>query len=391
MSIDEAVRVGLAIHPQVRAAESDVRAADTDVKVAKGGYYPSVSVSGGPRSLDLDGLSYEVTAAQMLYDWGRVSSKVENARAAKRQLSEDMLVKRDAAALDIAETYLDVLVTERLIAADNLHIERLREILEMTEIRSEGGYADRSEPERANLELARAQEQLVTDQGQLADARSQFETLVGTAATALDEPAPQSMSHYIETSDLAVIIADAPLYQKAVEDTKIAYAELRDTRSSLLPQLNVEATTMRRDIGGRAQSDSTIALRFRMNSFQGFSNFQRVSGARQRIESAQWREGAVQREIRREVRNLLDTDAMIQAREETLRKQVTDSTSIGSLYREQFAVGRRDVIDLLNVQRERFEAERQIIDIHVQRIRIQYQVATKLGLIGPLLEGGLAG
>lgn len=383
--------MGLAIHPQIRAAESDVRAADTDVKIAKGGYYPSVSVSGGPRSLDLDGLSYEVTAAQMLYDWGRVSSRVENARAAQRQLSEDMLVKRDEAALDITETYLDALVTERLIAVDNRHIERLREILAMTEMRSEGGYADRSEPERANLELARAQEQLVTDQGQLADARSQFETLVGTAAIALDEPTPQAMSHFIETSDLAVIIADAPLYRKSVEDTKIAYAELRDTRSSLLPQLNVEATTMRRDIGGRAQSDSTIALRFRMNGLQGFSNFQRVSGARQRIESAQWREGAVQREIRRKVQSLLDTAAMIQAREEALRRQVADSTSIGSLYREQFAVGRRDVIDLLNVQRERFEAERQIIDIRVQRIRIQYQVATKLGLIGPLLEGGLAG
>src|SRR5690606_35937076 len=152
----------------IRAAESDVKAAGTDIRIARGGYLPSLSISGGPRRLVPDSWSYEVTAQQMLHDWGKVKSRVDGARAGQRQLSEELLVKREAAALDIAETYLDALLAERLLETVRLHIERLQHIVEMTQARSHGGYSDRSEPERAALELARARERLSIDEGELA-------------------------------------------------------------------------------------------------------------------------------------------------------------------------------------------------------------------------------
>ncbi|MBB5687669.1 TolC family protein [Sphingobium boeckii] len=387
--IEEAVRKGLAINPEVRAAQSDAKAADTDVEIAKGGYYPSVSVSGGPRSIDLDGVAYDVTAAQMLYDWGRVGSTVDSARAARRKLDQQALVKIDEAALDIVETYLDILVTERQIDALNAHIRRLDEIKDMTEARSEGGYADRSEAERADLEMARAWEQLAVEQGALRDARSQYRLLVGDEADGLEEPSPASVPGYVARSDLTAIILDSPVYRRALEDTKSAQASLKEARSSLLPQLNLEASTVRRDIGGRAENDSVIALRFRMNNLQGFSNFLRPKGARQRVESAQWNEAAVQRETRRQVQNLFDSADMMRWREEALRRQIKTSDEVGGTYLEQFKVGRRDVIDLLSVQRERFDADRQLISLHIDELRVQYRAAAKLGLIGPLLENGL--
>lgn len=389
MPLNEAVRKGLAIHPEVRAALADVGAAGTDVKIAKGGYYPSVSVSGGPQSFDLAGTAYDVTAAQMLYDWGRVASAVDRSRAVRRKLSQQALVKRDEAALDIAGIYLDILATQRQIKALDGYVRRLQDIYQMTRIRSDGGYADRSEPERASLELARAQEQRAISQGTLRDARSQYELLVGEPADRLEEPAPESVSRYVATHDLAAIISAAPLYLRATEDTRAAEAELRETRSSLLPQLNVEASAMRREIGGRAQSDSTIALRFRMNNLQGFSNFLRPTGALQRVESARLNESAVRREIRRQVQNLFDSADVMRAREETVRRQVSGADDVGATYQEQFKAGRRSVIDLLNIQRERSDAERALITIHIEQIRVEYQAAAKLGLIGPLLENGL--
>ncbi|VFT07677.1 putative outer membrane protein [Pseudomonas aeruginosa] len=42
---------------------------------AKGGYYPSVTMSGGPQEFDFGEIVYDLTASQMLYDWGRVTSK----------------------------------------------------------------------------------------------------------------------------------------------------------------------------------------------------------------------------------------------------------------------------------------------------------------------------
>ena len=391
MPLQQAVRSGLAIHPQVRAALAEVSRAETEVKIARGGYHPSLSLSGGPQEFDLGETVYDVTVSQMLYDWGRVDSQVESARATQRQLSATAQVTREDAALDIVETYLDVLVAQRRIDAVRRHIRLLDDIRGMTEARGSDGYADRSELDRASLEIARAQEQLALEKGALLDASNQFDLLVGSPAENLAEPRPESMQRYLTTVDLQRIISDSPLYQQAVEDTSLAQAELRETKAALLPQLNLEASATRREIGGRLQNDSMVNLRLRMDTLQGLSNFQRPTAAAQRLESASWGQDAILRDIRRQLQSLFDIGETLLWREHALAVQVRDSEQVGSLYREQFEVGRRDVIDLLTVQRERFEAERQLIVMQVERLRIEYRAAAQVGLLGPLLENGLNG
>ncbi len=389
MTLEEAVRAGLTLSPDVRAIQAQEGAAETDVSIAKGGYYPAVSISGGPQSLDFDGLGYDVTASQMLYDWGRVSSGVGAARATRRKASEQLRVKRDEVALDIVETYLDILVTERQIAAIRRHIERLDAIREMTVARAETGYASRSEPERANLEITRAREQLAIEQGTLANARDQYLLLVGIEAEGLSEPSPASVAAYVARNDLDRIIEDSPLYRSAAEDTHKAEAELKEARASLYPQLNVEASTLRRDVGGIAREDTIVALRFRSTTFQGFSNFLRPRGAAQRVQSARLATDAIERESRRQLRTLFDSADLLAQREDLLNAQVAGSDDVGATYLEQFRAGQRDVIDLLNARRERFDAERQAINVHVERLRVEYRAAARLGLLGHLVEKGL--
>ncbi|KJK15382.1 TolC family protein [Pseudomonas sp. 2(2015)] len=391
MPLDQAVRAGLAIHPEVRSAMAEADRAGTEVEIAKGGYYPSVSVSGGPQEFDFGDVVYDLTASQMLYDWGRVNSKVDSASATQRKLSQALLVARDDAALDIVETYLDVLAAERRVEAVREHLQRLGGIRQMTEDRGGDGYADRSELDRANLELARAQEQLALEKGTLQDARNQYALLVGQEPDALSDPEPLSLKRYLASSDLTRVIHDAPLQRKALEDANVAEAQVREAKASLLPQLNIEATALRREVGGHPESDSVVALRLRMDTFQGLSNFRRPTAAQQRLESARFTADAMQRDIRRQLQTLFDNSETLGWREKSLQQQVTESAQVSELYREQFEVGRRDVIDLLNVQRERFEAERQLINLHIERKRIEYRAAAQVGLLGPLVENRLNG
>ncbi|MFU5604893.1 TolC family protein [Pseudomonas aeruginosa] len=361
MPLDQAVRAGLAIHPEVRSAMAEADRAGTEVEMAKGGYYPSVTMSGGPQEFDFGEIVYDLTASQMLYDWGRVTSKVDSASATQRKLSE----------------------------AVREHIQRLDGIREMTQARGGDGYADRSELDRANLELSRAQEQLSLEKGNLQDARNQYAILVGQEPADLVEPEPMSLQRYLAASDMARVIRESPLQRKALEDANVAEAEVREAKASLLPQLNLEASALRREIGGHPESDSVVSLRFRMDTFQGLSNFRRPTAAQQRLESAKWSADAMQRDIRRQLQNLFDNGDTLRWREQSLTQQVTESEQVGELYREQFEVGRRDVIDLLNVQRERFEAERQLINLRIERKRIEYRAAAQVGLLGPLLENRL--
>lgn len=386
ITVGEAVRTGLANDPDLRSSRAREGAAETDVSIAKGGYYPSLSVSGGPRSTRFDGFSYDVTATQMLYDWGRTGSGVRGARAAQRRIAEEWRKKEQEAALAIAETYLDILVTSRQIEALEGHVADLESIREMTLSRNEGGYSDRSELERAELELARAREQLTLERGTLLNARNEFALLVGQPATGITEPAPTSVMAYVAQEDLDTLIESAPAFRMAVEETQSAEASLGETRSALLPQINLEGSVTRKDVGGIPRDDSAIALRFRMPTIQGTSNFQRSRGARQRVEAAILAEQAVARELKRELQRLFDRAELQPDQEAALEAQVASSKQVSDTYLEQFQIGRRDVLDLLNTRRENFEARRQLINARIDRFRLEYRAAARLGLITDLLE-----
>jgi adhesin transport system outer membrane protein len=390
MTVEEAVAIGLGRHPELAAASAEIRAARTEVDVAKGGYLPSITVSGGPQEVSPDQWAYDVTAAQMVHDWGQVRSQVRGARATERQRQEEWLVARDEAALDVVETYLDLLLAQRQREVDLAQIATLEDFAQMTGLRAQGGYADRSEPDRSKLELARARQRLASDEGLLADAAAQFETLVGTGPGPMVEPAPRSMIRALAAEDIDALVDAAPLYRKTVEDTQYARAEYEGARASLLPRVNLEASALSREIGGRMESDAVVAVRLRMAPMQGLSSFDRLEGAGERVDAAQWREGAARREIERRLRNLTTNGTALAEQEEALSRQVGSAGELGGLYREQFEAGKRDIIDLITIQREHYDARRSLNEVHLQLIRIQYQIAAQLGRLTDLIamKGG---
>ncbi|MDV0439044.1 TolC family protein [Xanthomonas sacchari] len=384
MSLTQAVQRGLAIEPQLRAAMADAARAATDVRIARSGYYPALSVAAGPKALDPGEMVYDVNLSQMLYDWGRVSSRVANARAQQRGQDAAVEVAADDAALQIVEVYLDVLAAQQRLQAVQAHLQRLQVIADLSEARS-GGYADRSELERTRLELARGQDQLATEQGALQELRNQFLLLVGVEAEDLVEPETLELPQ-LAPPLLAQAVDASPLLRKAGEQVRAAEAEVREARAAMKPQLNLEAAALRRDVGGRLQNDSTISLRLSMDVFQGMSTFLRPQAARQRLEAAQWNLEAMRREVRRTVQTLADSGEALRGREQALLRQAQQAVEVAELYREQLSVGRREVIELLNVQRERLEAERQLISLRIERKRLRYRAAAQIGALHALFQ-----
>lgn len=173
MPLDQAVRAGLAIReydPRWRSGPRRHRGGDGQ------GVLPLRDDVGGPQEFDFGEIVYDLTASQMLYDWGRVTSKVDSASAT--QLSRRCWWRATTRRW-ISSRPTSTCSSERRVEVVREHIQRLDGIREMTQARDGDGYADRSELDRANLELSRAQEQLSLEKGNLQDARNQYAILVG--------------------------------------------------------------------------------------------------------------------------------------------------------------------------------------------------------------------
>ena len=143
---------------------------------------------------------------------------------------------------------------------------------------------------------------------------------------------------------------------------------------------------MRREIGGRMEEDAVIALRLRIDTFQGLSNFRRVESAGRQVEAARWEQRATRRELRRELTAWFEQHEVLGWRLESLEVQLRRAEEVAEAYHEQFEAGLRDIEDLLPIQRDMFDTERQIREVESQKVRLQYRVASRLGRLNEVLS-----
>jgi len=384
-TLEQAVMRGLARHPQVQVAQSEVSMATTEVEMARNAYLPSVNASAGPAAA---GLGYDLTLSQPLYDWGQAGSVVDQKRAQLAQQQANLQVVRDDVALEIIETHLDVASARAQLSLLDDHLARLSAISEMTRARVEGRFADQSEAGRVALALATAQGTKARLEGDLADAAGRYELLVDEPAEALLLPAsPGFLKELADEGALDAAIAGAPLYQKAALGVRVADAGVREANASRFPRLNLEGGVQRREIGGRLVNDSSISLRFRVSTQQGLSALQRPQLEAERREAAKWTAENTARDLKRTVGSLERSDKALAAQIDALADQIDQAEAVRSLYGEQFLVGRRDIQDLVVMETEQFESQRQRVELVIERLRLEYRAAAQLGLLTPAMSG----
>ncbi|MFC5342831.1 TolC family protein [Brevundimonas staleyi] len=385
-TLEAAVQRGLLRHPDVRMAQAEVSQATIEVEMARNAWLPTVSASTGPAAA---GLGYDLTVTQALYDWGQSGSVVDQRRALLAQQEANLEVVRDDVALQIVEAHFDVVDARTQLSLLADHVERLNELMRMTQARVEDRYADQSEAGRVNLAVATAQGVQARLEGDLADAMDRYALLVGTPATELRLPseAPAFLETVKEEGALDTAIASSPLYRKALLSVQVADAAIREANAARLPRLNLEGGVQRREIGGRLVNDSSIGLRFRLSTQQGVSALQRPRLEAERREQARWAAEGEARDLQRTVGGLARSDAALAARIGALSDQSAQADEVRTFYGEQFLAGRREIQDLVIMETEQFEAERQRVELVIERLRLQYRAAAQLGRLTPMMVG----
>ena len=388
LSLSEVVVRGLALNPQVRAAESNVRAASTEIDIARDSYWPSVEISGGPENSLMGEIGYDITATQVLYDWGRIESQVASASAEYRHQLATLKVTSNEVALDIIELYLDVVAAERRVNEVKGYQNKLEMLAIMTTERDLSGYSDRGESERSRLDIARAREQLAIERGILREAQLELQVLLQRDISATQMPDPEDFLASLAAPErLDRAIKDAPVLKQSEADVSVAKAQLGESEAALLPQLNLEGSLLRREVGGTMEEDQVIALRIRMAPIQGLSNWRKTDAATQRVESSQFSLRATWRDLQRTITGLKEQYKVTQWRLEGLKEQIDRADELLTTYEDQFSVGLKDIADLLSIESERFEAARQRIDVEIQQLRLQYRAASQLGTLAVVMPG----
>jgi adhesin transport system outer membrane protein len=211
--------------------------------------------------------------------------------------------------------------------------------------------------------------------------------VVGSPPDVLEEAVPPEYA-LPESPEAAAGEAstESPTVKIASADIEVAKAELQGARSGYYPSLDLELGTSANDnIDGLKGSaiDAQALLVLRYNLFRGGGDIAREREAFQRINEAREALRQAQRTAEEQARTGYNALVTAQARLEALRARVTAQRETRDTYAQQFDLGQRSLLDLLDAENELFNARSDLTTAEYTEVFAVYRV---LAVIGALLS-----
>jgi adhesin transport system outer membrane protein len=371
-SLEEAVKLSLS-NPEIRAAQANRRAVDQDKREAEGLYYPTVDLRAGMGKGRLDSPTTRASGTddewmwrrdaslvivQRLYDGGKVSNQVERQQARVAAAAARVLERTEFVGLDAVQAYLDVLRQLELVRLAEGHLQD--NILKLSDVgdRVRGGRSGIADQRQAENRVAQARSDLITVQRSYDESRSLYRRVVGTEPSQLSRPA-------LPASVLPASLEDArtkarrmnPSVISASREVAAADAQIRINDSSWHPQVDLELTANQgSDMAGiqGSTSEYKALVVARWNLYSGGSDTARRSGSVERsIQAREELRAAVLKSYEETERSWI---AMVRQNERAnvLRDRVKSAEGVLAAYTQQFTVGQRDLLDVLDAQNDLF-------------------------------------
>lgn len=399
LDLPRAVAIAVAWHPAVRDAVARLSEAGDYIDVARAGYFPQIGagVTSERGSRNVPGYNsravhrFTVSVSQMLYDFGKVSSAVDRARAVESAAQARVLLAVDDIARDSAQAWIEVRRHEALLAIAGEQKQGVSAIADLVRKRRSLGASPRSDEMQAQAREEAAGAFELEVGAQLERWRAQLRHLTGLdALPALvgEVPVPVAQACFggvPETEPPSVLVARA--------DARAARADLDNARARTRPTLSLDGSVARGLDGdsrlGQAH-DSTVMLNVSAPLYQGGGNQARRRAAGHALGAA---EAAVDNARLAASQSLQDARAQAAGnarRSGVLDERVDSLAQTRTLYRQQYLdLGTRSLLDLLNAEQEYQQARIEAVNNAHDLARLQVECLHSSGRLREVfsLEG----
>ncbi|AVO45061.1 TolC family outer membrane protein [Phreatobacter cathodiphilus] len=405
-SIEQTLVQAYRNNPDLNSARASVRVANEGLPAALSGYRPSVSatitaagqvaessvgaspylgtINGSDRTIRSLPRAATLSVTQPLFDGNRTTNSV-------RQADQNVLVARETlrnteqtVLLASATAHMNVLREQAVLDLRRRNVEVLREQLRATRDRFNVGEVTRTDVALAESALQAAIATATGAESDLANARSVYMQQVGvqpgrlTPARTIERLLPRSL-------DAAIIAGQSehPSIRGARHGADAQLLQVRIAESALYPTLGLSASVTRAaeqsSSSGQSLSGSlgvTLTIPIFANGGRDYSTIRAAKetyGQRRiQIETAA---ASVRQAVTQSWAALEAARAQIQAAEVQVRSQDIAVNGI----REEYKVGQRTIIDVLNATQNLTEARVSLVRAQRDRVVLSYSVLSAMG------------
>lgn len=388
--------------PEVTTKWRNYKAADEEIGVARGGFLPRVDLTAGagreslqtpPTNVkdDYTRRGYALTLNQMVFDGFATRNEVRKLDKARLVRYYELLDASENVALEASRAYLDVLRYRFLVDLAEDNYIRHKATHEQLKARTASGVGRRVDLEQAGSRLALAEVNLTTETANLHDVSARYQRLVGSMPPGVIIP-PQLVGSALPASPkeaLDTLHRRNPTLHAAIENIEAAQYDIDSRRAAYSPRVDLRARTESTDNyqGARGDRDYNVAeVVMTWNLFNGGSDRARE---RQYVErkhlAVEMREKAC-RDTRQTLLIAYNDVQRLREQSTFLATQVALLEKTRDAYRDQFNVGQRTLLDLLDTENELLSARRAAVnadtDLTLAYLRTYAGMGTLLEFMG---------
>lgn len=349
LTLDEAIATALGENPGMTAAEASVEISESLVRSANSAYYPEIYTRlvfpfiGRESGFFLD---------QLIWDFGRTSSRVKSSKAQLRSTRFDGETAREDLILDTTVGYYSVLSWQHTVAARTKKVGEFEARLERAEGFYEAGRAGKADVTKAEVDLSGARLELNTAANELEAAKQGLLDAMGVDGgfnyTLVDDPAYDKIEMNIEKS-IDAALDNRPELKSLKAREAAMDADLTAAQKEYFPV--IFGRTAYRFKGEGAETPGFIAgIGLELNIFDGFKKNADIQNARAQLRRSraelETKKTEVESEIRKLHRDLSLAEENISVTEDTRRS----SEEALTLARERYRLERASDVELAEAE-----------------------------------------
>ncbi|ERJ27486.1 TolC family protein [Campylobacter concisus] len=409
LTLDQVVKTILNENPSLKATEFNYLQVGKDLKIAKNAYYPTLDAAarvGYERKRLDDGLTTRrgdgrvsgasLTLVENLYNGGADKNRINSQSARLDSAAYTVAQAADRLTLSAANAYLQVLQTKRILDIEEENVKSHEEIYSQIKDRARSGYGVASEERQAGSRYTLAQSNYIAAKNNYEDALSTFEKLYGRKVAAKNLVMPEFNLPLPSTKeavyDKAVLCNPTLLVQRS----NIAMAEsvVKEKNAPFLPKLDLvvsgayDHSNVLYDDYEEQTFDALLRLNYNLYN-KGNDKLDKEKSQLAVQQEQQTMDNLV-RELKESLEFSWQNYILNQEKMGYLNQHVEYAKATLDAYQDEFRIGRRDLINLLDAENEYNTALKEIATTETALSYAKYRLLDNMGMVSDSFEPGFA-
>jgi len=379
-ALKAAVQKAINANPEVTARFNAYRASADAVDIARAGYYPrlDLSASGGrdrdridnrnPETQSLNRAGASLTLSQLL--WDGLATKNDVGRLGHERLARyfEVVDITEQTALEAARAYYDVLRFRKLVQLAEENFVQHQTAYNQIQSRFKAGVGRGVDLEQAAARVALAESNLNTEISNLYDVSSRYQRLVGEVPPAsLPLPAETFRNGLPGNANDAAneAIRRSPSISASIENLRSAEQLVSVRESAFQPRVEARlrgGAGKNFDGVANQRNDSTAEVVLNWNLFNGGADRARVRQQTNLVSQATDLRDKACRDVRQTVAIAYNDTRKLVDQLVYLDRNTLAITKARDAYHQQFNIGQRSLLDLLNSENEVYTAQRSYVN-----------------------------